>query len=65
MKLDLNENFEEEDFFYMKKYTDGTYRYHLFPELNLKLIENNNFMIEFDRWEYKKDYEGKINDYNR
>ena len=32
--------FDEDDFFYFRKYSDGSYKYHLFPELNLRLIEN-------------------------
>ena len=44
---------EEEDFFYFRKFADGSYSYHLFPELNLSLIENPDFMVDFDRWAYK------------
>jgi hypothetical protein len=65
MRLDPDQVYEEEDFFYLRKFSDGTFKYHLFPELNLKLIENSHFMIDFDRWEYKTAYQGEIKDYNR
>lgn len=49
--------FDEDDFFYFRKFSDGSYKYHLFPELNLRLIENPNFMPKFDRLTYKQSSE--------
>ena len=33
------------DLFYFKKRMNNTFQYHLFPELNLKLIENEKLMM--------------------
>lgn len=50
--IDENENFgdEIEDLFYFTKFkNDGRYMYHLFPKLDLKLLENTDLMLTFNR----------------
>ena len=61
---DPSKDCDEEDLFYFRKYSDGSFRYHLFPELNLSLIENSTFMVDFDRRAYKQSYEEAIKQRN-
>ena len=55
-KLDEDENIGDQifDLFYFKKRLTGSFQYHLFPEINLRLIENEKLMAIQDRGVYIK-----------
>jgi len=42
----------EKFFYFRKKIMGGTYQYHLFPTLDLLMIEDSDLMKTFDRNKY-------------
>jgi hypothetical protein len=52
--IDEDETFGDRinDFFYFRKRTNNTFQYVLFPEINLKLIENEKLMLIPNRIDY-------------